>query len=229
MSKGIFITATGTDVGKTYVTSLIVKKLREHNICAGYYKAALSGAKEIEGKLIPEDATNVCHISGLIYNEKNMVSYVYKTPVSPHLAAKLEGNPVSMDKIRHDFSIIKKNYDYLCIEGSGGIICPLRIDDTHTILLEDVIKELHLSVVIVALAELGTINSTLLTISYLRLRNINIAGIILNNYDETNFLHVDNKKQIENLSGISVIACVKPKETDINIGIKELKNLFKEI
>ena len=53
MSKGIFITATGTDIGKTYVTALIVKKLHDSGIKAGYYKAALSGAEYINGSLVP--------------------------------------------------------------------------------------------------------------------------------------------------------------------------------
>ena len=63
--KGIFITATGTDVGKTYVTALILKKLREASVNAGYYKAALSGAYRNAGELIPGDAAYVASISGL--------------------------------------------------------------------------------------------------------------------------------------------------------------------
>ncbi|MGN0684289.1 MAG: ATP-dependent dethiobiotin synthetase BioD, partial [Oscillospiraceae bacterium] len=47
MSKGLFITATGTDIGKTYVTALIVKKLRDAGLNAGYYKAAISGAESV--------------------------------------------------------------------------------------------------------------------------------------------------------------------------------------
>ena len=55
MAKGIFVTGTGTDVGKTYVTALIVKKLADAGIHAGYYKAALSGAESIEERLCKED------------------------------------------------------------------------------------------------------------------------------------------------------------------------------
>ena len=50
MGKGVFITATGTDVGKTYITGLIVKKLQREGHLAGYYKAALSGAVSVEKK-----------------------------------------------------------------------------------------------------------------------------------------------------------------------------------
>ncbi len=60
MSKGIFITGTGTDIGKTYVTGLIVKKLRESGADAVYYKAAMSGnERRADGSLIPGDALQV--------------------------------------------------------------------------------------------------------------------------------------------------------------------------
>ena len=72
--KGIFITATGTDVGKTYVTALILKKLREVSVNAGYYKAALSGAYRNAGELIPGDAAYVASISGLPVPPEQLVS-----------------------------------------------------------------------------------------------------------------------------------------------------------
>ena len=65
MGKGIFITATGTDVGKTYVTGLLVKKLREAGLNAGYYKAALSGAEITPEGLLPGDADFVRRMAGL--------------------------------------------------------------------------------------------------------------------------------------------------------------------
>ncbi len=80
--KGIFITATGTDVGKTYVTALILKKLREASVNAGYYKAALSGAYCNAGKLI-RDAAYVTSISGLPVPPEQLVSYIYEPAVSP--------------------------------------------------------------------------------------------------------------------------------------------------
>lgn len=62
MAKGLFVTGTGTDVGKTYVTALIVKKLREAGLNAGYYKAALSGAERVDGHLVPGDEIGRAHV-----------------------------------------------------------------------------------------------------------------------------------------------------------------------
>ena len=65
MTKGLFISATGTDVGKTYVTALLVKALRQAGYEAGYYKAALSGAVPDGQSLVPGDAQYVCQTAGI--------------------------------------------------------------------------------------------------------------------------------------------------------------------
>ena len=81
-----------------------------------------------------------------------------------------------------------------------------------------------LSVIIVADAGLGTINSTLLTVDYARANGIDIEGLILNNYESDNFMHWDNLEQIETLTGVNVIATVNKGATDIML----LEGLFKD-
>ncbi|MBY6939426.1 ATP-dependent dethiobiotin synthetase BioD, partial [Clostridium botulinum] len=103
MAKGVFITATNTDVGKTYITALIVKKLREANINCGYYKAVLSGAEIINNNIVAGDAKYVYNVANIKGNPNECVSYIFKQAVSPHLAAKLNNVHISMDKIVADF------------------------------------------------------------------------------------------------------------------------------
>lgn len=225
MAKGIFITATGTDVGKTYVTGLIVKKLREAGLNAGYYKAALSGAEVSESGLIPGDAAFVAEMAGIPETPSSLVSYIYEEAVSPHLAAQREGNPVELPKIVEDFNKAAAKYEYLTMEGSGGIICPIRWDEKQ-LLLEDIIQELHLGTLVIANALLGSINACVLTTYYLKQHNIPVRGIILNNYDATDFMQVDNRKMIEALSGVPVIACVAPNSQNLDIDLEVLKQLY---
>ncbi len=90
MSKGVFIVGTDTDVGKTIVTAGIMHVLRSNGYNATYFKAALSGAIEIGDKLIPGDTELACQASNLEEAYENITPFVYKTAVSPHLAAKLE-------------------------------------------------------------------------------------------------------------------------------------------
>lgn len=225
MGKKIFITATGTDIGKTFVTALIVKKLRDAGYNAGYYKAALSGAEVTENGLIPGDAYYVNKIANINEKMDNLVSYIYKEAVSPHLASQIEGNPVEMNKVVEAFNHTLSKYDYLTMEGSGGIVCPIRYDHIK-ILLEDIVKELGLSTLIIADAGLGTINHVVLTVEYLKNRNISIKGIILNRYYKNNLLHEDNKKMIEMITKIPVIAVVKENDKELNIDINKLLEIY---
>ena len=209
MDKSIFITGTGTDVGKTYVTALIVKKLRDAGINAGYYKFAASG--EIIDN-VPSDAWHVKKVANL--PDENFVSYAFKEPVSPHLAAQLNNRPIELSMLERDFNTARDNFDFLVVEGSGGIICPLRWDDKK-IFLDDLIKRFELPVIIVADSGLGAINATVLTAEYLRAKNIPVKGIILNRFRAESLIDVDNEKMIAALTSLPIIAKVLVDAQDI--------------
>lgn len=229
MSKGLFITATDTDAGKTFVTSHIVAAFRKYGIHAGYYKAALSGAYYEGDKLIPGDAKEVLTRAGLKEDYNQCVSYTFHTPVSPHLAAQIEKQSIQLTKIEKDYKAICKRYDLVTVEGSGGIVCPIQVNGEEVILLEHIIKLLNLPVIIVARAGLGTINHTVLTVAYIKNLGIPLKGIILNEYEEGNILHEDNKKMIERLTRVEVVATIpKVSEPDekVEIDVEKLISLY---
>lgn len=227
MCKALFVTATGTDVGKTYITALILKKLKEMGKNAGYYKAALSGAVERGGRIAPGDAEYVAETAGLDGDPQHMVSYIYKKAYSPHLAAELEGNPPDLAVIKRNMQNALMRHDYLCVEGSGGIVCPLRAGP-NMIMLEDVIRLFDMNTVIVSPSSLGAINSAVLTAEYARTHGIKVSGFIMNGYDKNDELHRDNKKMIERLTGIKVAACVEAGGVSLRIGSETLRGLFSE-
>lgn len=227
MSRQLFITGTGTDAGKTYVTGLIVRKLRENGKRAAYYKAAASGnSRRSDGSLIPGDALQVKTMSGIEQPIEEMCPYVYETAVSPHLASKIEGSPVEMEEILNGFDSVCSRYDYITVEGSGGILCPLRYDG-QKICLEDFIRARSLSCLIVADAGLGAINAVVLTAEYMKARHIPVRGIIFNHYSPGSRLHEDNLFMCENMTGLSVIACVKDGDTDLDIPFEQLEKLYR--
>jgi len=225
MAKGLFVTATNTEVGKTYITTLLVKKLREAGYRAGYYKAAQSGVEPTAAGLLAGDAGYVKQVAGLDEDLPNLVTYVYENRVSPHLAAQLEGNPVELPVVLDAYKQAAARYDYLTMEGSGGIMCPLRYDSTAHIFLEDVIKALNLGTVLIAHAGLGTINAVVLTVEYLRHRQIPVRGIIFNHFhgDE---MELDNKKMVEELTGIPVLAMVPENAAEIDLNADLLAALY---
>jgi dethiobiotin synthetase len=218
MSKGYFVTATGTDVGKTFVTALLVKKWRDSGIDAGYYKAALSGAELRDGKWVAGDADYVKRIANLPDSQEQLVSYVYKEAVSPHLAARKEGNPVELTKVKADFEAACARHEFIFAEGSGGIICPIRYDD-QKIFLVDIMKTVNLPLLIVTTAALGSINACVLTVEYARSRGLDVRGLIVNRYGSSGNLEMedDNIRMMQDLTGLEVLAKVKDGDTDLGV------------
>lgn len=226
MSRKLFIAGTGTEVGKTFVTGLILKKLQESGRSAAYFKAAMSGnPRRPDGSLIPRDAQCVKSVSGIAQPLESMCPYVYEAAASPHLASRLEGNPIDMAVIKSSFEQLARGYDYLTVEGSGGILCPLRFDQ-ETLLLEDVIKALDLSCVVVADAALGTINAVALTAFYMRTRQIPVKGIIFNRFHPGNVIEEDNLNMCERLTGLKVLACVGEGDTELALDAGLLASLY---
>lgn len=218
MNKGYFVTATGTDVGKTFITALLVKKWRDSGIDAGYYKAALSGAELRDGKWVAGDADYVKRIANLSDTQEQLVSYIYKEAVSPHLAARKEGNPVELSKVQADFEAVCARHEFIFAEGSGGIICPIRYDD-QKIFLVDIMKTLGLPLLIVTTAALGSINACVLTVEYARSRGLDVRGLIVNRYGCSGNLEMedDNIRMMQDLTGLEILAKVKDGDTDLGV------------
>ncbi|MDR1255239.1 MAG: dethiobiotin synthase [Puniceicoccales bacterium] len=225
MCKSVFITATGTDIGKTFISGLLLKKLYALGHKAGYYKAVLSGSVKTEKGLLPEDVNYIKNFVPLECPPETMFSYAYEQALSPHLAAKLEGMPARLEKIIQDYKKISEQYTYVVVEGCGGAVCPIRYDQTK-IFLTDIIRQLNLSVLVVAHTTLGTINATVLTIEYLKGQKIPIRGILCNRYHPDNFMEQDNIHMIRELTGIPIVACVQADAEDLQMNAEVLLSLF---
>ena len=225
MGKALFVTGTGTDIGKTYVTGLIVQCLRDAGLSAGYYKAALSGAEvAADGTLLPGDALHVARVAGLDAADVT-VSYVYRDAVSPHLAARIEHRPMDFAKVAEDYRRAKERTDYLTVEGSGGIICPLRWDDDEHVVLDDLAVRLGLAALVVADAGLGTINAAVLTAEHLHARGIPLRGFIFNNW-QGGLMQEDNVRMVEEITGAHVLARVPHGATELPMGADALAALY---
>lgn len=225
--KGLFVTGTGTDIGKTYASALIMKKLLENNKNATYYKAAVSGNDIVDGKLIPGDAKFVCDMSGLDENPEDLVSFVFEKAISPHLAEELEDGNIEMEVIKRDFNKALNSHDFTLVEGSGGIICPIS-RKKENIMLEDIVRELNLPSIIVADSGLGTINGCVLTAFYMKSKGLKVNGIVFNNYEDT-IMHRDNLKMVEQITGIKVIGIIRKGSKDIEANIEDIVALFEEV
>ena len=227
MSRNLFVTGTGTEIGKTYVAGLIVKMLHDAGMDVAYYKAAMSGnERRPDGTLIPGDALFVKEFAGISQSLESMCPYVYEHAVSPHLAARIEGNPVRMAVVEEKFQALSREHDYVVVEGSGGITCPIGYDEER-IQLEDIVHSLHLPSVMVADAGLGTINGVVLTHAYMEQKGLPLKGILFNHFHEGDVMEEDNRRMCEEMTGLPVLGCIAKGDKAITgLTAEELAALF---
>lgn len=190
--KSFFITGTDTDVGKTFFTSSILKILNDKGFSARGVKPVESGETGIK--------TDVD-----IYREKSGKDlapdalYSFKTPCSPHLAARLNGQRIDLGSVLDFCMKENKKGDILFFEGAGGLMTPINDEETYL----DLIKSLDLPVVVVCDNRLGMINHTILTIENLRLNGVVPVLIVVNNRTEESFKEIDSIIKKENYEFLS--------------------------
>lgn len=156
-----FVSAIGTDSGKTIISALLCKAFN-----FDYYKPIQSG--------FPKDSDfvkqKVFYKKFIVQNE----TYLFKNPVSPHLAAKLENSEIQLEEIeRYYNSIQNKN---LIIEGAGGLLVPINNEQ----FIIDIPIRLNIEIILVVNFYLGSINHTLLSLQALKSKNAKVKGIVFN-------------------------------------------------
>lgn len=188
-TKGYFVIGTDTDIGKTFCSTLLYHGIKDKN--GMYYKPVQSGGILKEGKLYAPDVLSLCQFEGIPYQE-DMVSYVLGPEVSPHLASEIEEKTLDLDKVRSHFQELCKKYDYLIVEGAGGLHVPLIRDKFY---IYDLIREFNFPVILVSSAKVGSINHAVLTMESLEKLEIPLHGIIFNrvkNTEESKIYEQDN-------------------------------------
>ncbi len=173
----IFVTGTDTGVGKTYISCLLIRKLRQAGLTVGAYKPACSGAEfDSSGSPFWTDVASLQSATGLYVPIDMVCPQRFLAAVAPNVAAKLEHTTVSNELLISGVSEWKHKADVLVIEGAGGVFCPLS--DELTVL--DLAIQIHAPVLVVAANRLGVISHTRLTVDRLRQSGLNVAGVILN-------------------------------------------------
>lgn len=214
----LFVTGTDTGVGKTFITAGIAATLIAEGATVGVYKPAQSGStRGKDKKFIADDIEFVKKIAP---NARVKCSYILETAAAPSVAADIEDVVIAKDTIKKDFEELKKACDITLVEGAGGLMTPYSKD----FLAADIAKMLNLPIIIVAKADLGTINHTLLTVEYAKKRGLKIAGIVINNYPEgtTDVAIKTAPMIIQRLAQVDVIGIVPKNQNPFGDGIYEL-------
>ncbi len=198
------VVGTGTDVGKTVISALVLARYAGPRPLA-YWKPLATGAGGDAGpERLPTDSETVARLAP---PEVEILAerYLFAPPVSPHLAARLAGTVIDPAAVLAAFAAHRaaRPERALVVEGVGGLLVPLN----ENALLIDLLAAAGLPCLLVAKSGLGTINHTLLSLEALRGRGIAVLGVVMNGPPDA-----ENRAAIERFGGVPVIAEVAPIE-----------------
>lgn len=231
MKAGYFITGTDTGVGKTIVTAAILRSFIKKGLKVGAMKVIETGCINKDGILVPSDGMFLRDMAEMNDSIDLITPIKLENPLSPLVASRLEDTEVDIDRIFKSFESLRKKYDYLLVEGVGGLMVPISKQEKKKstfYFVRDLIKDMQLPVILVTRPTLGTINHTLLTIEALKNKKIPIKGYIIN-FSEPAKNDIAEKTNPEILRELVDIPClgVLPYLTELNkdkIGETALKN-----
>jgi dethiobiotin synthetase len=207
-SQGVFVTGTGTEVGKTVVAAVLARTAAVAGQKVAVFKPAVSGIEALAGA--EADHELLRRAAGCDQSADEIAPYRYGAPVSPHLGAELAGEAIDPERLRSAAAAAAAGAEVLVVEGVGGFLVPL----TAGYLVRDFAVDLGLPIVIAAAPGLGTINHTLLTIESVRAAGLDPALVVLTPWaSEPTEIERSNRATIERLGAVQV-ATLPPLDLD---------------
>lgn len=170
-----FVTGTDTDVGKTYVSHLLLQHFNQSTTAIGY-KPIAAGANMIDGELKNEDALILQSASSSQLAYKDVNPICFKEPIAPHIASELAGESITANGLTQWWNNVKGQCDIALIEGAGGWRLPLNNQEY----LSDFVNEIQCEVIVVVGMKLGCLNHALLTLETIKKDGLIIKGWIAN-------------------------------------------------
>jgi len=179
--SAFFIAGTDTEVGKTYVTSLLLKFLAKHKRQAIGFKPIAAGAEEAFGQLVNDDALSLMECASTHAKYEQVNPFCFEPPIAPHIAAKRAGIEVTVEQLQHHYhALATLGAEFTLVEGAGGWALP--INDTEY--MYDWVKTQQLPVILVVGMKLGCLNHALLTVQVLKMQGVKCVGWVANQIDK---------------------------------------------
>ena len=209
--KPLFVTATDTDIGKTYVCAGLAYALKKSGIDVGIMKPFACGVKQKIG-FSSNDLTILTNAAMVDDAEDIINPFFFPLPASPYTAAKNLGVKINVEHVMECFRKLDEIHDIMLVEGIGGIMTPILKD--YAII--DLIKDLMANTIIVTSSKIGTVNHTVLTCNMCKNMNIPIKGLIINNFDSTGYPIPELERDLSALTDLPVL-CSLPHVKKFNL------------
>ena len=209
--KPLFVTATDTDIGKTYVCAGLAYALKKSGIDVGIMKPFACGIKQKIG-FSSNDLTILTNAAMVDDAEDIINPFFFPIPASPYTAAKNLGVKIDIEHVMECFRKLDEIHDIVLVEGIGGIMTPILKD--YAII--DLVKDLMANTIIVTSSKIGTVNHTVLTCNMCKNMNIPIKGLIINNFDSTGYPIPELERDLSALTDLPVL-CSLPHMKKFNL------------
>ena len=209
--KPLFVTATDTDIGKTYVCAGLAHALKKMDINVGIMKPFACGDKQKIG-FSSNDLTILANAAMVGDAEDIINPFFFPIPASPYTAAKNLGVKIDVEHVMKCFRKLNKIHDIMLVEGIGGIMTPIL--KNYAII--DLIKDLTANTIIVTSSKIGTVNHTVLTCNMCKNMNIPIKGLIINNFDPSGYPIPELERDLSTLTDLPVL-CSLPHMKKFNL------------
>jgi len=204
--KGLFITGTDTDVGKTYITMQIIRQLQTMSAPIKVRKPIESGcSRQKDGELHPADGFSLWQANNKIDTLNTVTPYRFEPAIAPNRAAALSQKAINTADLKSACLHLVDDNDFLIVEGAGGFYSPLSSDGLNM----DLAVTLNLNIVLVVKDQLGCINHTLLTLSAIKKAELNCVAIVLNLTSEQTHKTYDHLTEIKKISQLPILRCYK--------------------
>ncbi len=187
-AKGIFITGTDTDAGKTWFSCAVLSHLAQQGLRTVGMKPVASGASMVDGQLKSPDALALIDAANHVAEYSLMNPYCFEPPIAPHIAAAHAQQTIDIEHIQTCYTQLASDVDVVVVEGVGGWLVPLNEKQT----IADLALALALPVIVVVGMRLGCINHTLLTFDVMRSQGVNVVGWIANQVDPDMLMFEEN-------------------------------------
>jgi len=215
--KPIFITATDTDAGKTFIACALIHALTQRSYKVSVFKPISAGCIENDYKLINEDAQHLSNYSNCTQTLNDINPIRFKKPIAPHIAAKQTNRVLSVTEIMRFYKETQNTKaDFIITEGAGGWRLPLNSTPTKTIYLSDFVKNIQFDVILVINMKLGCLNHAILTYEAIKADGVNCIGWIANcaNKNCMNYI-TENIQELEKILSIPLIGSVEHYQDDL--------------
>jgi len=203
-ARGIFITGTDTDVGKTVVSCALVRGLRTLGRRVAVMKPVASGATRTPHGLRNADALALMDAAGSELPYERVNPYCFEPPVSPHIAAKEAGIDVDTSRIKQDYDVLAAGSDWVVVEGAGGWFAPINNHQT----MADLAWALSVPALLVVGLKLGCLNHAQLTRIGIEAHGVSFAGWVANGVDPDMARAAENLTALERLLGEPALAVI---------------------